>query len=57
MVLNSSSSVTLLNARCCEKVRVVFFFVRQTHFECFIFVLIEKEKYGGTNGETQERIR
>jgi len=57
MVLNSSSSVTLLNARCCDKVRVVFFFVRQTHFECFIFVLIEKEKYGGTNGETQERIR
>ena len=46
----------MLNARCCKKVRRDVF-VRLTHFECFIFILIEKEKYAGTNGETQERIR
>lgn len=47
----------MVNVRCYEKVRLFFWFLRQTHFECVIFVLIEKEKYGGTNGETQERVR
>ena len=45
-LISSSSGVVKSKYKEEETSRLVSFFVSPTHFNCFIFILIEKEKYG-----------